>query len=301
MRLEISKKEKFIFYARYLLLKTVFIWWEVRRPKLRMFLYEVYYSVLKLRVYFSLAPSPFAADYVETRFGRFKIRPRTTDMSTVSPAFERRDIDYLIGLLNQKRSEGKRILIVDIGANVGTFSVTAGNALKGYDRYRVVGFEPAPPSLALFKENLTLNGLDAVAEASGLMVAEQVAGDVEFRYSPAASGASGLRFEAGESGYLTCRVATTTLDAHLLKQARGYDVVVIKLDVEGAEIDVMRGATELLECGPEFYLLVEDFLVLHDDPYSIIDHLHKIGARLLCKLTPYNSWWRFLKSSRPGN
>lgn len=293
MRLEITKKEKIIFYARYFLLKTIFIWWEVRRPKFKLFLFEIYYSLSKFRQYFSLVTSPFDVDYVETRFGAFKIRPHTTDMANVSPAFERRDVDYLIALMKRLKSEGKRILVIDIGANIGTFSVISGAALMPYDRVHVVAFEPATPSLELLKENIRINGLDTVVEPSGLMVGAVDGVDVDFCFSPDASGASGMRFQDQSSGYTTCKVRSTTLDAYLMDRLMDFDAVIVKLDVEGAEVEVMRGAEGLMQSGKDIYLLVEDFLIEYNQKDSIISYLRNWKATLLCKLTPYNSWWHY--------
>ncbi|MBI4824720.1 MAG: hypothetical protein HY805_10930 [Nitrospirae bacterium] len=80
-------------------------------------------------------------------------------MSNVSPAFKRRDIDYLLELLSGLAGDGKRILFLDIGADLGTFAVTVGNAFKGYEGLHVLAFEPAAQSYALLKDNIALNKL----------------------------------------------------------------------------------------------------------------------------------------------
>jgi len=96
-------KDKIAFYWKYFVSKTFLLWFEVKEPRFRMFLYEMLYSTMKFINRSSLLPSPFEIDIIKTKFGVFRIRPRTTDMSTASPAFERRDMDYLLKLLLLQR------------------------------------------------------------------------------------------------------------------------------------------------------------------------------------------------------
>jgi FkbM family methyltransferase len=270
------------FYVKYFLRKTLFIWFEVRRPKMRMFLYEVMYSARKLLNTHALMPSPFGTDIVETMFGRFRIRPHTVDMSNVSPAFERDDINHLLGLLKRLRGEGKRVLFLDIGADLGTFAVTAGNSMKGHEEFGIMAFEPAPSSFALLEENIRLNGLEDVVRAYEIALWSEEAGDLGFRFNPLTPGSSGLLVEGAES----LRVRAGTLDNVLGDEVGRYDALVFKMDVEGVESEVLKGAKKTLEIISEAYLLVEDFI----NP-DVIRYLEKIGAEFLLKVTPYNSWW----------
>lgn len=274
------------FYMGYFLRKTISIWFEVRKPKIRMFLYEMLYSARKLLNPNSLMPSPFGTDLVETKFGRFRVRPHTVDMSNVSPAFERDDINYMLGLMARLRNESKKVLFLDIGADLGTFTVTVGNRLKGYDGFSVMAFEPAPSSFALLEENIRINGLGDVASAHKVALWSEEAGDLGFRFNPLTPGSSGLLIEGKES----FRVKSGTVDNILRDDAGSYDTIVFKMDVEGVEREVLKGASKTLESAREIYLLVEDFV----NP-EVISHLEKIGAEFITKLTPYNSWWRINK------
>lgn len=284
------------FYVKYFLRKTFSIWFEVRRPKTRMFLYEMMYSARKLLDPNSLMPSPFGTDVVETMFGKFRIRPHTVDMSNVSPAFERDDINHLLGLLKRLKGEGKRVLFLDVGADLGTFTVTAGNGLKGHEGFGIMAFEPAPSSFALLEENVRLNGLENVVRTYELALWSQDAGELDFRFNPLTPGSSGLLIEGAEK----LKVRAKTLDSVLVEEEEGadvgrYDVLVFKMDVEGVESEVLNGAKKTLEAARETYLLVEDFI----NP-EIIGYLENIGAEFLVKLTPYNSWWRINRLKAKG-
>jgi FkbM family methyltransferase len=270
------------FYVGYFLRKTISLWFEVRKPKIKMFLYEMMYSARKLLGPNALMPSPFGTDLVETRFGRFRVRPHTVDMSNVSPAFERSDIKYLLGLMARFRNEDKSVLFLDVGADLGTFTVTVGNSLKGYDGIKIMAFEPAPSSFTLLEENIGLNGLGDVTHTYKIALWSEEAGELGFRFNPRTPGSSGLLIEGEES----FRVKAGTVDNILGDDAGRYDAIVIKMDVEGVESEVLKGARKTLDSAREVYLLVEDFI----NP-EVIHHLENIGAEFITKLTPYNSWW----------
>lgn len=288
MRITYPLGQKVLFYLGYFFRKVFCLWFEVKRPKLKMFIYEMIYSAKKLADYKALYVSPFATNTVETAFGKFRIRPGTTDMSTVSPAFERPDVDYLLMLLERLRSEGKRVLFLDIGAALGTFTVTVGNRLSDYPGLLVMAFEPSASSFELLKENIRLNGLEQKVEAFNFPLYSKDGLELEFAFSAENPGGSGLRAQGAER---VEKVTARSLDAVLAGRAIDYDAAVMKIDVEGVECDVLKGARETLSSGKEFYILVEDFI----NP-DVITCLEQEGAAFMSKLTPYNSFWKLERS-----
>ncbi len=288
MRFTYPLGQKVLFYLGYFFRKVFCLWFEVKRPKLKMFIYEMIYSAKKLADYKALYVSPFATNTVETVFGIFRIRPGTTDMSTVSPAFERPDVDYLLRLLGRLRDEGKKVLFLDIGAALGTFTVTVGNRLSDYPGLLVMAFEPSASSFKLLKENIRLNGLEQKAEAFNFPLYSEDGLELEFAFSAENPGGSGLKAQGAER---VEKVTARTLDAVLAERTVDYDAAVMKIDVEGVECDVLKGARETLSSGKEFYILVEDFI----NP-DIIACLEQEGAAFMAKLTPYNSFWKLKRS-----
>lgn len=288
--------EQVLFYLSYFARKVFCLWVEVKRPKLRMFVYEMLYSAAKFVNYGKNYPSPFRADFVETVFGKFRVRPRTADMSNVSPAFERRDMDFLLGLLGKFRDAGRRVLFLDIGADIGTFAVTVANRFRDYEGLRVIAFEPAAESFALLVENISLNGLDGRVEACNLALYGEDGRELVLNYNPLSPGSSGLLPAGSEAGpEMGQRVKTKTLDSVLVEKAKDYDALVIKLDVEGVESEVLRGGRRIFSSGKETSLLVEDFV----NP-EVVDTLQGMGAEFLAKLTPYNSFWRHVQGEHAG-
>jgi len=291
-----SPWEQVRFYLSYFVRKAFCLWVEVKRPKFRMFVYEMLYSAAKLIDYGKNYPEPFGTGYVETIFGKFRVRPRTADLSNVSPAFERRDMDFLLGLLGKFRDAGKRILFLDVGADVGTFAVTVANRFRGYEGLRVIAFEPAAESFSLLVENIRLNGLEGRVEACNLALYSEDDRELVLDFNPLSPGSSGLVVGAPGAGPVTGhRVKTKTLDSVLGDRAKDFDALVIKLDVEGVESEVLRGGARTFSSGRETCLLVEDFV----NP-GVIDMLRGMGAGFLAKLTPYNSFWRHGDGNYPG-
>jgi FkbM family methyltransferase len=289
MQFKYKLKDKIVFYWKYFILKIFYLWFEVKTPKVKMFVYELLYSAKKFIDRSSLLPSPFKEDFVETRFGKFRIRPHTVDMSNVSPAFERRDVDYLLNLIRHLKEQDRKILFMDIGADIGTFSVTVGNQFKNYKNLHIIAFEPAESSYSILKENLRINNLQDKVEIYRLALFSEDNREIDFHFNPDAPGSSGLKFP--DSPLASQKVTTKTLDSVLNGKAEAFDVLILKMDVEGVETEVIKGGKNILNAGKDIYLLVEDFI----NP-AIIEYLETINAEFICKLTPYNSWWRILSS-----
>ena len=279
-------KDKISFYWSYFSSKVFGLWFEVKRPKFLLFVYEMLYSSRKLMDAESLMPSPFNIDFVVTKYGKYHIRPRTTDLSVVSPAFERRDMKFLAALTLRLRSEGKKILCLDIGANIGVFSILLGNMHKDDCLLHIVAFEPEDSNYELLQKNICENNLDNNIESFKVALYSEDSKEMHIRSDPKVPGASFLKSDPGYCSSGQKSVAMT-LDTLLEKKTGAFDILIFKMDVEGAEADVLRGAKKILHSGKEIWLLVEDFV----DP-GIVAYLEGIGAGFITKLTPYNSWWR---------
>ena len=285
MRFRFPFSQKFAFYLSYFIYKVFFIWFEVKSPKLKMFLYEIRYSLMKFVDYESQIPSPPGISEVETRFGKFRIRPGTSDMVNASPAFERRDVNHLLGLLEGLLANGKKVLFLDIGSDIGTFSVTVGNRFRNVPSLKVIAFEPSRFSFSLLKENMTANGLEKADLVNAALWSED-GKEMDFTFNPAMPGTSGLM--AGSRGGE--KLVTARLDSLLEDRIASFDSIVLKMDVEGAEEEILRGAQALIGSGKEIFILVEDFV-----RPRIVGYLERTGALFLTKLTPYNSFWRYGK------
>jgi FkbM family methyltransferase len=125
----------------------------------------------------------------------------------------------------------------DVGANVGAVAL----ALAKYvgSTGRVFAFEPGPPNLLRLQSNFRLNpGLLGRTEIFGCGIADKP-GELWWAEEPGNPG-NALLSDKG-----THKIPVTTLDT-FLRERQLDRVDFLKIDVEGMELLVMRGATELL-------------------------------------------------------
>jgi FkbM family methyltransferase len=148
-------------------------------------------------------------------------------------------------------------ILFDVGANVGFFSVIAARLVGPSGR--VIAFEPVPENATRIRENARLNHFSqievveqAVFRESGrsvLALAEYSGGSIlaQVGLPPDASGR-------------TIEVATTTIDDAIFKAGHPAPHLV-KIDVEGAELDVLMGMERTLkELCPVVLFEVDDEL-----------------------------------------
>jgi FkbM family methyltransferase len=157
---------------------------------------------------------------------------------------------YRYGIWDESLGALTRILkpgdtFVDCGANQGLFTVVAA-ALVG-SAGSVIAFEPVLRSAERLRDNVELNGFQNV-EIVGAALAD-VEGQRPFFVSAGAAGTSSFVLDEGTE----VTVQTTTLDAALGEMP----VRLVKMDVEGAEVAVLRGATKLLASDASWIVEIE--------------------------------------------
>ena len=131
---------------------------------------------------------------------------------------------------------------IDCGANVGYFSVLAG-AIVGKTG-RVVSIEANPLTFKLLERNLKANGL---ADAVHCALTSQ-GGEVEIHMPEGGDVYSSIRTGGLASGpnMRSWKVSGRTLDDVIAE--KGLDRVdVVKIDIEGGELDVLRSARRCME------------------------------------------------------
>ncbi len=138
-------------------------------------------------------------------------------------------------------------VFVDVGANIGFYTALARSLGK-----KTIAVEPLSQNLSYLYANLRENGWSDV-EVWPLGLAESPGTGVLYG---ASTGASLIRGWAGGSPLLRRPIAISTLDILLGSRFNGRRLV-IKIDVEGGEHEVLRGAAKTLEMLPRPVWLVE--------------------------------------------
>lgn len=139
--------------------------------------------------------------------------------------------------------------IFDVGANKGQYCSMLHGLLKDELPFQVHSFEPSKVAFGLLVqnmkgiENVTLNNLGLFSESGERTLYSDKEGS-----GLASLTARRLNHYRIEHGRLQEKVKLTTLDAYC--QERNIQTIdLIKIDVEGHELDVIQGGTELFERG----------------------------------------------------
>jgi len=131
--------------------------------------------------------------------------------------------------------------VVDVGANIGWFSLLAAGIVG--DTGRVLAVEPNPANCALIERSAVDNGF------SNMQVVAAAAADHPGVAALETDGSNGriVPLDAGIGEAMACSyvVPVRTLD-DLVADAGLESVALVKIDVEGAEPLVLRGASETL-------------------------------------------------------
>jgi FkbM family methyltransferase len=280
------------FAVSYVLAKIFYLWRDVKAPRTRLFTYEVIYSLCRAVRRPPLPLRWLRLAQVSTIFGTFNIRAGTTDAACVSPAFERQDLDFLLARLGAYLAAGQAVLFVDVGADVGTYAISVGNCLRSLGDIRIVAFEPSGVSCDLLRVNVRNNGLTDVVEPRQIGLGDGSAASAELLFDAREPGCSGLDASIVH-GEMVETVKMSTLDVQLAQHAPATTIA-LKLDVEGSEIAVLKGAAATLAAAEEVALLVEDFV-----DASVVSYLERTGWSFQEKVTPYNSFW-ILRKGNPA-
>lgn len=136
----------------------------------------------------------------------------------------------------------KEGVFIDVGANIGKYAIMVGRRLK--NKGKVIAIEPMPENFEILKKNIKLNNLRNVIPVKCALGNEEGEG---FLYlETKGKGAHSL---LSNSPYVTqnkIKVKIRKLD-NVLKELKIEKVDLIKIDVEGFEAEVLKGARKTLK------------------------------------------------------
>jgi FkbM family methyltransferase len=139
-------------------------------------------------------------------------------------------------------------IVLDIGASFGLYSLVAGRRVG--PNGKVFAFEPSRAADVL-ADHIKLNGLEDRIEIIPVVISDTV-GSIEFWEAgntrlASLSRAAAARGEKPGQGAIRRVCQSTTVDAFC--EERGITPDLLKVDVEGAEALVLRGAERFLRMG----------------------------------------------------
>ena len=142
-----------------------------------------------------------------------------------------------------RRAVSRGNVVYDLGANVGFYSLLA-SVLVG-NAGHVYGFEPLASNAAILRRHLEMNRILNCTVLQAAVTAD----DGVARLDPSSSGDLAHLSETGAE-----TVSTVALDS-LLATGKIRAPQVMKIDVEGAELQALRGAARLIEAHRPVILL----------------------------------------------
>jgi FkbM family methyltransferase len=141
---------------------------------------------------------------------------------------------------------------VDVGANVGVHTLCAARAMRG--RGSIVAFEPFPRTCELLSKSILLNGFAEICEVHQAAVATQT-GERELHLGKVSGHHSLIELDRSVSANgSTISVPVVRLDDVLMA---GRRVDLLKIDVEGVELEVIAGARRIFTENPDIAVIVE--------------------------------------------
>lgn len=133
--------------------------------------------------------------------------------------------------------KNKYSVCLDLGAYIGDTAYLINKYLKPQ---KVYAFEPDPDNLKILKQNIRLNQLEGKVIPVPLASSDKN-GFVYFRNQGA-----GSEIINEKKGKHTLRIKTITIDSFVEKN-KIKKVDLIKMDIEGAEFDTLKGAVKTLK------------------------------------------------------
>ena len=175
---------------------------------------------------------------------RLWLRPadRTASEAFWSGCFDEPLVELLTALIQPG------MIVVDAGANVGMVGLRLAARLRALGAGRVLCVEPIPANVRLLRASVQLNQLDRFCSVFEVGLADTTgAATLLAEGGHRRSGNAGLVAPSGRQRHLTkTTILLRTLD-DLLHDEGDPAIDLMKLDVEGAELALLRGAARTIE------------------------------------------------------
>jgi FkbM family methyltransferase len=152
------------------------------------------------------------------------------------------DLNEMLFLMHYLRPEDT---FVDIGANVGVYSVLASGVAKSHS----LSFEPIPSTFRRLRRNIRYNDLDEKVELFNLGVGDK---EEKLIFSDSLDAINHVIQDSGFNGPTT-EVPVNSLDNIL----SGRPINFMKVDVEGFEANVINGAFKTLATNTLNVIIIE--------------------------------------------
>ncbi len=181
---------------------------------------------------------------------------------------------YEAGVLNVLKNFLKKgDFFIDVGSNIGIISLAASQFVG--ENGRVYSFEPEPETFNFFRRNILINNLKNItAFNKGLGSAKEVK---KIYYSKDYGNSTLLESEKSKYKFIEKKIEIETLD-NIISENNIKNIKMIKIDVEGWELEVLKGAEKLLKSKNAPIISIEYFEALELKEGKVINFVDYIQA-----------------------
>lgn len=169
-------------------------------------------------------------------------------------------------------------IVIDVGANIGYYTLIFAQLVGKSGK--VFAFEPEPKNFEILKKNIEINNYDNVIVEQKIV--SEKCGKMKLYVSN--SDIVGHRIQQMGNLENFVEVESVTLDDYMKKLNLDEKVNFIKIDVEGAEPNVLEGSKEILEKNNHLKIFTEfNRAVVKNygtDPKKMIDLLYEKGFEI---------------------
>ena len=175
----------------------------------------------------------------------------------ISPAFHYEpELHHLLARLTEEE-----LIFIDCGANMGYWSTHLASSI--YGSRKTYSVEPLSSNFSLLQNHIEKNDLKATLYHNAI---SQRVGESVTLYKPGGHASVSLINSAESDDVPSETVETITLDSLLGDLPEEPSNILLKLDVEGVEIQALKGGSELLKRHP--LIFYEDHGVDKESPIS---------------------------------
>lgn len=139
--------------------------------------------------------------------------------------------------------------VADVGAHIGMYTLAAAQVVGS--KGKVLAFEPSPRNFALLSRNISFNNLHAVT-VFNQAVSDKL-GTVSLHLEAENTGDN--RIYGSPQARKVVTVTATTLDSVFTESS--LNISVVKMDIQGAELQALKGATQLLKHNGDLIIFTE--------------------------------------------
>jgi FkbM family methyltransferase len=238
-------REKLLTYSRY--------FWDYLKNR-------EFSSIIASYKYLTNKTSHSSDKIIHTSIGTFFCRKNTNDFQFANYYYEWGVKKFFLDHKNEYT------VFIDGGACVGEYCI-----LLTQFNIRCIAFEPVPKNFDVLTKNIELNNLKSKVDAFQIGLGDHNY-NTKFNYNPVNTGASHI---ANFADMGDCTANIRTFDSLLPELNISLaDNILFKLDVEGMEIEAIRGASNFIRNYPNITFVMED---KHTGEYPIRDTLRKIA------------------------